>query len=82
MSAPSAEIQELVRAAIKAAGGLSKVATHCKVTYQAVQKWRTKLPVERAVDLELLTNGQYPRRQLAPEFPWGDETGQGEAGDE
>lgn len=56
--------------AIREAGGLQAVADYFGVRYQAVQKWRKKLPPERAAGLEELTGGKFTRQQLCPNFPW------------
>lgn len=63
----------LVNDAITAGGGLQAVAEYCGVKYQAVQKWRKRLPPDRAAALEKLTKGQYTRRMLCPDFPWDEE---------
>lgn len=52
-------------------GGLQATAGACGVTYQAVQRWLRKgVPPARAVQLEILSNGAYSRRELCPTFPW------------
>lgn len=60
--------------AIREAGGLQAVAEHFGVRYQAVQKWRKKLPPDRAAGIENLTGGKYTRQQLCPKFPWDTES--------
>jgi len=49
--------------------GLQGLADRCGVTYQAVLKWqRGKVPAERAVQLEEVTDGLINRSELRPDL--------------
>ena len=54
-----------LRAAIIAAGGLTKLAVAIGITPQAIVKWK-RIPAGRIVAIEKATG--IPREQLAPEL--------------
>ena len=56
--------------AIKYLGGRRAVADELGITYQAVDKWSSNLPAERARDLATLSKAKFTLEQLRPDlFP-------------
>lgn len=60
----------IVKAAIKSAGGMKTLAAVCGVRYQAIQNWRKqgRVPAERVLTVEKATGGQVTRHQLRPDI--------------
>jgi DNA-binding transcriptional regulator YdaS (Cro superfamily) len=49
--------------------GLKGLAARCGVTHQAVLKWKNgKVPAERAVQIEAVTEGSISRSELRPDL--------------
>ncbi len=54
---------------IKRAGSKSAVARHCKVVPPAVAYWvKTRIPANRAVQLEQISGGEITRHDLRPDL--------------
>lgn len=61
--------------AIEILGGQTALAKEVGVTQGLVWQWLNNIrPIapERAVDIERATKGQVTRRDLCPDFPWGE----------
>ena len=60
----------IVREAVAAAGGLQAVSVHCRVSYQAIQKWirSRRVPAGRVIDLERACKAKFTRYQLRPDI--------------
>lgn len=61
-------MKSTTKKAIKAAGGVAKLAKKCRVSYEAVRKWKVsgKVPVERVLEVEKLSG--ISRHELRPDF--------------
>lgn len=58
-----------IKAAIKRAGGVQSVASDLGVSVRAVYKWiDTKVPADRAIQLEQITEGAVTVRELRPDL--------------
>lgn len=59
-----------IERAIAKAGGLTRLAAQCSVSYQAVQKWlRTgRVPAERVLAVERASGGEVTRHELRPDL--------------
>lgn len=71
--------QNPVSKAIELSGGVKELARKLGVTYQAVRKWEkalangqlTRLPAERAVEIEAAIDGRVSRSEMRPDlWPW------------
>jgi DNA-binding transcriptional regulator YdaS (Cro superfamily) len=62
---PLKSTSRIMRRAIKAAGGLRKLATALGVTHPAVRLWR-RIPAELVVKAEAVTG--IPREELRPDL--------------
>lgn len=58
-------MDEGLKLAIEAAGGLRALARLLGITYQAIQQWE-RVPAERVVEIERLTG--VPRERLRPDL--------------
>lgn len=61
--------QALIRA-IEIAGSQRALAKKCNATQQHVWNWMQsgKVPVDRAIQIEIATNGEVTKEELAPDF--------------
>ena len=57
-----------IERAIQILGGQDKLAEEMKVTKQAITKWRRRVPSERVLGIERLTNGAVSRHELRPDL--------------
>ena len=66
---------ENLQKAIDILGGVSALSLKSKISYQSILDWRSgrKAPsVESCIKIEHATEGQVSRKDLLPDFPWGD----------
>lgn len=60
-------MEDVVNRAIRAAGGLYKLAAILGVSPQAVVNWRSRgIPLGKCAAVEAATNGEVTRRQMRP----------------
>jgi DNA-binding transcriptional regulator YdaS (Cro superfamily) len=64
----SSPIESPIDRAIRIAGGQRKLAQLIGVSYQAIQKFRRRVPAEQAIPIERATDGQVKRHQLRPDI--------------
>ncbi|RZI45105.1 transcriptional regulator [Candidatus Finniella inopinata] len=66
---------EKLQNAIELVGGISALSSKSKISYQSIIDWRSgrKAPsVESCIKIEQATDGKISRKDLLPDFPWGD----------
>lgn len=62
-------MSEAIEDAIKHFGSAGELARQAGVTSMAVSHWKKRgVPVVRALQIDLLTNGQVPKEQLRPDI--------------
>lgn len=54
--------------AIQIVGSQKALADEMGVTKQAVHKWRRRVPAERVIKIESITDGQVSRHELRPDL--------------
>ncbi|OQS36662.1 hypothetical protein B0T40_09715 [Chromobacterium haemolyticum] len=52
-------------------GGPTGVARRFELTPWAVSKWRSRVPADRCIELEKLTQGKVRCEDLRPDIDWG-----------
>lgn len=66
---------EKLQTAINILGGVSALSSKSKISYQSILDWRSgrRAPsVESCIKIEEATDGKIRRKDLLPDFPWGD----------
>lgn len=65
-------VNKAIDKAVAIVGSKSELANRLNITRQAVHNWylTSKVPVERCIDIEELTNGAVTCEQLRPDLNW------------
>jgi len=67
---PESDTPTVLSQAITFLGGTRGVAKKLNISYQAVDKWHTRISAERARDIQMLTKGKFTLKALRPDlFP-------------
>ena len=66
MSANTSETP--IEKACRLAGSAAELARRCKVSAQAVDKWKRRVPTERVPDIVRATGGGVTAHELRPDF--------------
>ncbi len=67
--------KEVLQKAIDMLGGISALAEKSKISYQSIIDWRSgrKAPsAESCIKIEIATDGTISRKDILPDFPWGE----------